>query len=147
MATYKFYGWQTADMLPVAEQYKKVGTPCDLYDLMRDIWCRYSCAPRYREEWTPANCTLGQCSITSFLVQDIYGGEVYGVPLEDGAYHCFNVVGGRAFDLTSEQFGDAVLDYTLLYPQLRAVQLAPEEKRLRYEYLVARLRERLAEKK
>ena len=139
MKGYKFYGWQGADVLPKAEKYKAVGTPRELYDLMEAIWCRYTCAPRYREEWSESNKTLGQCSITAFLVQDIYGGKVYGVRLPDGAYHCYNDVDGCVFDLTSEQFGDKVLSYENNPEQLREVQLAPEEKRRRYEYLADRL--------
>jgi len=143
MKEYKFYGWQTANVMPIAQRYQAVGTPRDLYDLMTDIWCEYSCAPRYRAQWSEENRTLGQCSITAFLVQDIYGGKVYGVPLEDGAFHCYNVVGDCVFDLTSEQFGDKVLRYTDNPEQLREVQLAPQEKRQRYLYLVARLQEKL----
>ena len=143
MKEYQFYGWRGADVLPINEEYKAVGDPRMLYDLMDGIWCRYSCAPRYREQWSESNKTLGQCSITSFLVQDIYGGDVFGVPLADGAFHCFNVVNGCAFDLTSEQFGDTTLQYTLEFPQQREVQLAPEEKRLRYEYLVSALQQTL----
>jgi hypothetical protein len=139
MQQYRFYGWQGADVLPTDKRYQAVGTPRQLYNLMDGIWCRYSCAPRYREQWSEHNKTLGQCSITAFLVQDIYGGKVYGVPLEDGAFHCYNDVNGCVFDLTSEQFGDKVLSYEGNPEQLREVQLAPEEKRLRYEYLVAAL--------
>ena len=86
-------------------------TPRDIYDLLSNIWCEYTCAPRMRKDWSEANRTLGQCSITAFLAQDLFGGKVYGVPLEDGNYHCFNVVGDCVFDLTSEQFGDTVLKY------------------------------------
>ena len=57
------------------------------------------------------NMTLGQCSITAFLAQDIFGGDVYGVLRSGGNYHCYNVIGDCVFDLTSEQFGDEVLSY------------------------------------
>ena len=143
MKEYKFYGWQGADVLPIHEEYAAVGTPRELYDLMTGIWCRESCAPRLRPQWSEDNRTVGQCSITSFLVQDIYGGKVYGVPLEEGGYHCYNVVGDCVFDLTSEQFGGKALCYEGNPEQLREVQLAPEEKRLRYEYLVKELNKKL----
>lgn len=143
MKEYRFYGWQTADVLPQNPRYAAVGTPRDLYDRMRNIWCRESCAPRLRPQWSETNRTVGQCSITSFLVQDIYGGQVYGIPLEEGGFHCYNVVGDCVFDLTSEQFGDKVLCYEGNPEQLREVQLAPEEKRLRYEYLVDALQRSL----
>ena len=118
-------------------------TPRDYYGLLSDIWCAETCAPRMRGEWSPENKTRGQCSITAFLMQDIFGGKVYGVPLGDGNYHCFNVVGSCVFDLTSEQFGDAKLDYTNCPEQLREVHFAKEEKRRRYEYLKTRLFEKL----
>ena len=83
----------------------------------------------------PENKTLGQCSITAFLAQDIFGGKVYGVPRPGGNFHCYNVVGDCRFDLTSEQFGDEILVYEGNPEQFREVHFAKEEKRLRYEYL------------
>ncbi len=136
---YRFYGWETADVRDARGL-----TPRDYYDLLSEIWCADTCAPRMRGEWTKENRTLGQCSITAFLLQDLYGGRVYGVPLEDGNFHCFNDVNGCVFDLTSEQFGDTVLDYTGCPEQHREVHFAKEEKRLRYEDLKARLERRLA---
>lgn len=115
--------------------YPELKTPEDFYDVLEDVWCEYSCAPRMRKDWSKENRTLGQCSITSFLVQDIFGGEVYGVPLQDGSVHCFNVVEGEMFDLTSEQFGNEELVYTLNYPQNREEHFASEEKYQRYLYL------------
>ncbi len=131
---YGFYGWKTADIRDAAGL-----TPRDYYDLLKDIWCAETCAPRMRGDWTSENPTLGQCSITAFLMQDIFGGSVYGVPLGDGNYHCFNAVGSCVFDLTSEQFGDRALDYAGCPEQERSVHFAKEEKRQRYELLKERL--------
>ena len=133
---YRFYGWQTADITD-----EKGLTPRDYYDLLSKVWSADTCAPRMRRDWTPENKTYGQCSITSFLMQDIYGGKVLGVPLEDGNYHCFNVVGDCVFDLTSEQFGDTKLNYDNCPQQERSVHFAKEEKRLRYEKLKKELGE------
>ena len=63
MKAYQFYGWEAArvrDSLGL--------TPCDYYDLLSDIWCAETCAPQMRKDWTPENRTLGQCSITAFLM-------------------------------------------------------------------------------
>ena len=138
MADYGFYGWQTADITD-----ERGLTPRDYYDLLSKVWSADTCAPRMRRDWTPENRTYGQCSITSFLMQDIYGGKVLGVPLEDGNYHCFNVVGDCVFDLTSEQFGDTKLNYDNCPQQERSVHFAKEEKRLRYETLKEKLEEEL----
>ena len=94
-----------------------------------------------RASWSEDNKTWGQCSITAFLVQDIFGGKVYGVPRDGGNFHCYNVIGECVFDLTSEQFGDEVLDYEDNPEQFREVHFAKEEKRLRYEMLRKKLKE------
>ena len=143
---YNFYGFEQADVPALNNTYKGIATPRDLYDALSDIWCEYTCAPRLRKDWTPANKTLGQCSITAFLVQDIFGGEVYGILRPGGNYHCYNVVDGKKFDLTSEQFGDEVLCYEDNPVQLREVHFAKEEKRLRYEYLKEKLLEITSDK-
>jgi hypothetical protein len=68
---------------------------------------------------------------------------VYGVPLGDGNYHCFNAIGDCVFDLTSEQFGDVVLNYSGCPEQFRDTHFAKEKKRNRYEFLKEKLMERL----
>lgn len=135
MNNYKFYGADSKSVKPINPQYNFIKDQRHLYDLMSDIWCEYSCAPRMRKDWSKENKTLGQCSITSFLIQDIFGGEVYGVPLGDGSYHCFNRIGDVEFDLTSEQFGDTKLDYKNVTLQSRKEHFASQEKYERYLYL------------
>ena len=103
---YNFYGWENADVKPISNKYEKITSPKELYDILSDIWCEQTCAPRMRDKWRKDNRTLGQCSITAFLAQDIFGGKVYGILRPDGNYHCYNVVGNCCFDLTSEQFGE-----------------------------------------
>lgn len=135
---YRFYGWETADIMD-----DKGMTPRDYYDLLTNIWTEETCAPRLRGKWSRENRTLGQCSITAFLIQDIFGGKVYGIPRGDGNFHCFNDIDGCVFDLTSEQFGDEKLDYSDCPEQFREVHFQKEEKRLRYELLKERLLEEL----
>lgn len=137
--SYNFYGWETANIKPVDDVYKDIKDPRDLYDRLCNIWCEYSCAPRLRGEWSRSNITLGQCSVTAFLAQDIFGGEVYGVRRPGGNYHCYNVVGDVVFDLTSEQFGDERLSYSDNPRQSREEHFSKEEKRFRYIFLKEQL--------
>ena len=127
---YRFYGWETAD---VKEAHGL--TPRAMYDLLSGLWCAETCAPRMRGDWSADNRTLGQCSVTAFLIQDLFGGKVYGIPLEDGGVHCFNEVDGRVFDLTSEQFGDVPLCYADRPEQHREEHFRKAEKKARYERL------------
>ncbi len=124
----RFYGEETA-----APEIRA------LFDRFWPLWQIDTCAPRLRPDWTPENRTLGQCSITAFLVQDLLGGKVYGVPLPNGSVHCFNEALGCVFDLTSAQFGDEKLDYENRPEQSREVHFADAGKRARYELLKARL--------
>lgn len=66
MKEYKFYGWKTADCKPVDSAYEAIENPHHLYDILSEIWCAETCAPRMRENWTRENQTLGQCSINGF---------------------------------------------------------------------------------
>ena len=137
---YAFYGNEQADVTAVSREYPGIRTPKDLYDALCGVWCEYTCAPRMRDEWSPSNRTLGQCSITAFLVQDIFGGKVYGILRPGGNYHCYNDVGGHVFDLTSEQFGEERLCYEENPEQVREVHFAKEEKHQRYVYLCRALK-------
>jgi len=134
---YEFWGWESAKVPAVCKDYKGIETPLDLYDALSELWCADTCAPRMRQEWSRENMTLGQCSITAFLAQDIFGGRVYGILRPGGNYHCYNVIGDVKFDLTSEQFTreGTFLDYEDNKEQFREVHFAKEEKRLRYEAL------------
>ena len=140
--SYNFYGWQNSDKIhAITRDYPGILTPCDLYDALLHVWCEYSCTPRLRDEWSPTNPTLGQCAITSFLAQDIFGGKVFGILQSGGNFHCYNVVDDYAFDLTSEQFGDEELNYTGNPEQSREIHFMRTEKKERYDYLRGKLRE------
>lgn len=145
---YKFYGWQTAGNVKAKENGcgRRIKTPLDLYDALSDIWCADTCAPRMRSEWSPENRTLGQCSITAFLAQDIFGGQVYAMPTDNGGVHCYNVVDGYIFDLTSEQFGEKAGDLCYEGNEIQTREspghFGKEEKRRRYEYLREELRKK-----
>lgn len=139
---YNFYGWETANAKPVSAEYSVISSPAMLYDILSEIWSADTCAPRLREEWSKENKTLGQCSITAFLAQDIFGGKVYGILRPGRNYHCYNVVGDCCFDLTSEQFGEEAknLVYENNLEQYREKHFAKEEKLHRYELLKSELK-------
>lgn len=139
---YNFYGHEEAVNVTAPENEYGIKTPVDLYDRLLNIWSVDTCAPRLRPDWSEDNPTLGQCSITAFLAQDIFGGDVYAVKTGNGV-HCYNVVNGISFDLTSEQFGEKAkdLDYTPVLLQNREApnHFGNGEKKDRYLILKASL--------
>ncbi|MBQ3279090.1 MAG: hypothetical protein IJG94_08000 [Clostridia bacterium] len=137
-----FYGMEYAEIRPERETDGFSGTLREMYERLGKAWCAETCAPRMRGDWTPENRTLGQCSVTAFLVQDYFGGTVYGIPLPEGGFHCYNVIGGQVFDLTDAQFGEKKLDYGGKNPeQFREVHFRDAEKQERYLRLKARFRD------
>lgn len=151
---YRFYGNKNPKLQDIRpqreakESYPGIETPYDLYDALFSVWSRKTCAPRLQEEWSPSDPTLGQCSITAFLVQDIFGGKVYGIRRPAGNFHCYNEVNGVTFDLTSEQFKEERLDYSKQAQnpeQFREVHFQKTEKQKRYEMLKKALEEKQTE--
>lgn len=136
---FKFYGSDRANCKPINSKYSGIKDPNELYSILSNIWSMDTCAPRLRNKWTKENMTLGQCSITAFLVQDIFGGKVFGIKRKDGNYHCYNVIGNITFDLTSEQFGDEKLCYENNPQQYREIHFSKEEKFQRYILLKTNL--------
>ncbi len=142
-----YYGHENSNQIHALNQmYKGIDTPDDLYNALMNVWCEYSCTPRLRSQWTSKNITLGQCSITAFLAQDIFGGKVFGILMQEGNYHCYNVVNNIAFDLTSEQFENEELSYVNNPEQSREIHFARREKQERYEYLKDELKKFLSSK-
>ncbi len=137
---YNFFGWENDSVKAVNNEYRGIENPRDLYEALSFIWCAQTCAPRLRENWSRENPTLGQCSITAFLAQDIFGGKVHGILREGGNYHCYNVVGNAVFDLTSGQFGGEKLCYEGNPEQFREDHFSKEEKLERYEFLKSQLK-------
>ena len=118
----------------ITEDYLEIESLDDLYLALKELWNKETCTPRLRNSYSEDNPSLGQCSITSFLAQDIFGGEVYGIALKEGGVHCYNVVGDTIFDLTSEQFKEELV-YDKDNKQEREDHFESDEKYARYLHL------------
>ena len=58
-------------------------------------------------KWTPEDPAKGQCSVTSLVVQDLFGGEILRTQVPDGT-HFYNRIGSARLDLTVSQFDHSV---------------------------------------
>lgn len=139
-AKYRFYGWEYADRIkPVkecgAENLKEFYLKCN------EAWNNETCSERFRPDWSEEiSRSIGQCTITASIVNEYFGGEVFGIPLEGGGRHSFNRFGAYTIDLASEQFGpDAVLDFENAVPVEPASLISDEGKRSRRDLLKKRL--------
>jgi hypothetical protein len=53
--------------------------------------------------WTEENPASGQCNVTALVIQDSFGGEILKTPV-DKTWHFYNLIYGKRYDFTSEQF-------------------------------------------
>lgn len=57
-----------------------------------DIYSADTVANNYKGGWTNSNPTYGQCVVTSLLVQELFGGEIYKLENEN---HYYNLIDGE----------------------------------------------------
>ena len=74
----------------------------DLAVALKDAWSSGTSS-----KWTPENPAKGQCSVTSLVVQDLFGGEILKTQVPGGT-HFYNRIGGARLDLTISQFDQSV---------------------------------------
>jgi hypothetical protein len=58
--------------------------------------------------WSSQSPARGQCSVTSLVAQDLFGGEILKTWTPDG-WHFYNRIDGRRVDLTEAQFAEPPL--------------------------------------
>lgn len=76
----------------------------DLYNILRECWCKETAYPSCQAEWVPNDPSYGQCAITAMLVYDMFGGTIHRIRVSGGGTHYFNKINGQYLDLTIEQF-------------------------------------------
>jgi hypothetical protein len=70
----------------------------NILEILRNCWSLET-SSRY----TPDNPSRGQCSVTSLVIQDHFGGEIMKTRVGN-IWHFYNKIGDRFFDFTSGQF-------------------------------------------
>ncbi len=104
--------------------------PVELYRRLTRAW-----SSETGGKWRPDNPACGQCSVTALVVQDVLGGEILKTDVA-GAWHFYNRIDGRRWDLTVSQFSTPI-GYDDL-PSSRHEALADTSKQ-KYATLMQRL--------
>jgi hypothetical protein len=69
---------------------------------LRESWDKKTCFPPVRDQWKQDLPELGQCAVTSLIIQEIYGGEIF---FNKKINHFWNKLPtGEFIDLTRSQF-------------------------------------------
>lgn len=97
-------------------------------------WSRETCSPGLKDNWSDENSALGQCAVTSLIVNDFMGGKIMRCMCETGS-HYYNLIDGKVIDLTSSQFNE-IPDYSKGEERTREYLLANVDTKNRYLILL-----------
>lgn len=77
---------------------KQLDSPEAFGEALKTAW-----SIRSSNSWTAANPAKGQCSVTSLVAQDLFGGDIVTTRTKGGT-HFYNIVDGNRHDFTMSQF-------------------------------------------
>ncbi|MCD6381879.1 MAG: hypothetical protein J7L43_02785 [Candidatus Aenigmarchaeota archaeon] len=73
-----------------------------LEEALKNSWSKETCYPPLQDEWSPERPSLGQCAVTTMVVQDYFGGKLLYCR---HYHHYWNMLpDGREVDFTRGQF-------------------------------------------
>lgn len=141
----RYYGDIHGDIPRKSPGNSALNTLNDLYNVLRECWCKETAYPSCQEEWLPNDSSYGQCAITAMLVYDMFGGTIHRVRVNGGGTHYFNKINGHYIDLTSEQFElyNIPVDYETNEEMDRKYCGKNADTQKRYELLVKRISEKV----
>ena len=116
-----------------------------LKELLYSSWSKDTCSPSLKDEWHVKNPSLGQCAITSLIVNDIFGGKIMRCMTSSGS-HYYNMIENQIVDLTVEQFKGRIPDYEKGEERTREYLLSNEDTNRRYKKLLIEVRHCLLDK-
>ena len=104
-----------------------------LEKLIKESWSIETCYPPLQSKWSAMNPSLGQCAVTSLLLQDYLGGEILYDANND---HYWNKLSdGKEIDLTRNQFPKGTLFSKGEVIERENLFSATAQTRFRYELL------------
>ena len=112
----------------------------ELEFILEKSWCKETCVPSMQDNWSSNNPTLGQCAITSLIVNDFCGGKIMRCMTSTGS-HYYNLINNELIDLTREQFGEEVPGYKEGQERTREYLLSNEDTKNRYLILLSNVKE------
>ena len=109
----RYYGEELGSTKRIKSGNSNLQTIDDLYNILRECWCKETAYPSCQAEWVPNDPSYGQCAITAMLVYDMFGGSIHRIRVDGGGTHYFNKINGHYIDLTIEQFDLYNISYNM----------------------------------
>ena len=112
----------------------------ELERILKISWSKDTCVSSLQEIWNKDNPALGQCAITSLIVNDFIGGKIMRCMCSSGS-HYYNLINGNIVDLTLEQFGSEKPLYKDSSERTREYLLSNNDTRERYIMLLKNVKD------
>lgn len=112
----------------------------ELEKILELSWSKETTLPSLENIWNKTNPSLGQCAITSLVVNDFLGGKIMRCMCKDIS-HYYNLVNGNIIDLTVKQFKDEFPNYINGEERTREYLLSNENTKERYLTLLKNVKE------
>jgi hypothetical protein len=117
----------------------------ELKQLLIQSWDIETCSPGLRDKLTEEKPSLGQCAITTLIVNDFFGGKIMRCMASSGI-HYYNIIDDELVDLTVEQFLGEIPQYEHGEEITRDYLLSNEDTKKRYILLNNNLQKTIGEK-
>ena len=101
-----YYGEEFGnEITTINNLYKGIKTLNDFFGILLKCWDKDTAhSSTHNKFMQDNNPTYGQSEITAALVNEIFGGSIHKVELNDGNIHFFNRISNHYIDLTKDQF-------------------------------------------
>lgn len=101
-----YYGEEFGnDIKAINNSSKKIKCLNDLFRVLLMCWDKDTTHPNDKNKYEKENNpTYGQSEITAVIVNEIFGGTIHQIELNDGNIHYFNRINNHYIDLTRDQF-------------------------------------------
>ena len=110
----------------------------DIIRIIEMSFTKETCYSTLQDKWNIDNPSLGQCAVTSLVVNDFLGGKIMRCESETGS-HYYNLINNEIIDLTSDQF-NSMPDYDTGEERTREYLLSNIDTKNRYKLLLENVR-------
>lgn len=108
--------------------------------IIKMSWKKETCYPTSQKDWSKENPSLGQCAVTSLIINDFLGGKIMRC-MCNGMSHYYNLINGEIIDLTVDQFAGEIPDYPNGEERTRDYLLSSSDTKNRYLNLLNQVKE------
>ncbi len=112
-----------------------------LEEALRNSWSKDTSHHIVRESWNVLNPSLGQCAVTSLVVNHYLGGKVFKASIVGKEYsHYWNeLANNKKVDLTYIQFGNEDIKFFEIVEKFPKEMLLNKDLKIRYEKLLLKV--------